>query len=204
MKGKDLLKKFLAGVFFVLCILLITTVVFVIGVEKGFTEPKFQMTALFREVGGLAEGAPVRLSGVTVGTVYIIDFLDKEKNGRGVRVIMSLFERYRRQLYKSAKVAIITEGILGEKIIEIKTAPDFWRKDLNEVIIGEDPLDVQNLAETFGEAAVALLEAGKAIDLVIADVQKISFELKDISIETRRLMQRIEQRVIEGNLFKVF
>jgi len=204
MKSKDLMKKFLAGVFFVLCVVLITCVVFIIGVEKGFTEPKFKMTALFREVGGLAEGAPVRLSGVTVGTVYNIDFLDREVQGRGVKVVMNLYERYRRQLYKGVQVAIITEGVLGEKIIEIRTAPNFWRKDLDQAIIGEDPLDVQNLAETFGEAAVALLEAGKAIDIVIGDIQGISIELKDISVEVRRLMQRIEQRVIEGNLFKVF
>ena len=30
------------------------------------------------------------------------------------------------------------------------------------------------------------------------------FELKDISRKTKRLLDRIEQRVIEGNLFKVF
>ena len=69
MDKKDLVKKSIAGLFFILSIGLIVTVVFVIGVGKGLTEPKFHMTVLFKKVGGLATGAPVRLSGVTVGTV---------------------------------------------------------------------------------------------------------------------------------------
>ena len=107
-------------------------------------------------------------------------------------------------MHKSTEIGIVTEGVLGEKIIDIKTTPGFVRKDLEEPIAGEDPLDVQNLAETFGESAVALLETSKAIDLIIQEAKHISIEVKDISIEVRRLLQRIEQRVIEGNLFKVF
>jgi len=204
MKTKDFVRNLLAGIFFILCLVLIAGVIFVIGVEKGFTEPKFIMTAYFHEVGGLAEGAPVRLSGVTVGTVASIDFLKKEIEGRGVIVSMNIFEKYRDQMYKSTEIGILTEGVLGEKIIDIKTTPGFERSDLREPIVGEDPLDVQNLAETFGEAAVALLETSKTIDLIIEEVKLISIEVKDISVEVRRLLQRIEQRVIEGNLFKVF
>jgi len=192
-----MLKKMIAGLFFLLCILLIVGVAFIIGLEKGFTEPKISMTVLFKKVGGLSLGAPVRLSGVNVGTVSDIDFLNEELEGRGVKVVLSLYARYKKQLHKTVNIAIITEGVLGDKIVELSTHPKFNRADLSQIIIGEDPLDVQSLAETFGEAALALLETSKRIDVIIKD-------LKSISISSKRLLNRIEQRIIEGNLFKLF
>ena len=197
MHNRDVTRKFLAGLFFISAVVLIVIVVFLLGVEKGFTQPKFEMTALFIKVGGLSMGAPVRLSGVTVGTVSDIDFLDEEVDGRGVKVVLNLFKRYQKQLYKCTSIAIITEGVLGDKIVEITTSPHFRRDDLSLPVIGEDPLDVQSLAETFGEAALALLETSENLDT-------IAKELKLVSITTRRLLIRIEQRVIDGTLFKVF
>ncbi len=197
MQRHDFLKKFFAGLFLIASISAFVWVIFLLGIEKGLTEPKFPMTVLFIKVGGLAEGAPVRLSGVTVGTVATIDFLDQEVDGRGVKVSLNLYKKYQDQLYKSSNFAIITEGVLGEKMVEITTDPNFRRLDLSQPVIGVDPLDVQNLAETFGEAAVALLEASKTIDT-------ITRELKVISGSTRRLLNRIEQRIIDGTLFKVF
>ncbi len=197
MGKKDVLKRFFAGFFFLICVALIVGAIFVIGVEKGFMEPKFHMTVVFHEVGGLAIGAPVRLSGVTVGTVGDIDFLDNPIEGRSIKVDLSLFEKYRKQLHKSTRIAIITQGVLGEKIVEIKTDSSFYRADLSRELIGEDPLDVQNLAETFGDAARSLSEASRSIDSIIIEIQLLSSAVK-------RVLNRIEQRIIEGNLFKVF
>ena len=196
-KNKDVLRKFSAGLFFILSLVLISGMIFTVGIERGLTEPKVKMTVLFYKVGGLTIGAPVTLSGVNVGTVADIDFLDQEVDGRGVKVTLSLFKRYQKQLHKTIYFAIITEGILGEKIIEITTDPGFYRADLSQPVVGEDPLDVQNLAETFGEAAVALLETSKTLD-------EITKEMKKISNTTTRVLNRVEQRIIDGSLFKVF
>ena len=72
MHHKDQLKRITAGVFLFFCISMVVFAIFTIGLEKGFTEPKIYMTVLFKDVGGLMLGAPVRLSGVTVGELSII------------------------------------------------------------------------------------------------------------------------------------
>ena len=76
MSKKDYLQKILAGILFIVIgILLVGGVIWVIGTEKGFIQPKFNVNVIFKRVDGLAVGAPIRLSGVNVGTVGKIDFL---------------------------------------------------------------------------------------------------------------------------------
>ena len=197
MEKKYFHRSLLAGTFFLTGILLVSIIVLTIGIEKGLTRPSFDVTVLYREVGGLSIGAPVALSGVNVGTVRSIDFLDKEVDGRGVKVVMHVYDKYRKQLEKSSRFVIKTEGILGEKSIEISRSVEGDRIDLSQPLIGEDPLDVQDLAKLFGDTAVSLKDTSQTIDTIVV-------ELKHISSSTKRLLNRIEQRVIDGTLFKVF
>lgn len=194
---KETMKKVLAGLFFFVGIALVSGVVLVIGIEKGLLQPKFQMAVLFQEVGGLSIGAPVTVSGVRVGTVAGVDFLDHQVDGRTVTVTLNIFEKYKKQLRKSERFSIITEGILGEKLVAISINEDIHRMDLGQPVVGEDPLDVQDLANTFGEAATAFSETSTLINDMIEEVRRISNTSK-------RLLNRIEQRVIEGNLFRIF
>ncbi len=197
MEKRDFVKQLYAGLFFIIGIGLIMVVVLAIGIEKGLIQPKFAMRAVFSEVGGLKVGAPIRLSGVNVGTVKEIDFLEEPVAGRSVIVTMHIFTRYRSQVVKATKFSIKTEGILGSKLIEISADETQPALGVDEVIVGEAPLDVQDLAESFGDAAVSLEETSRTIESLIK-------EMKYSSKTFKRLLDRIEQRIIEGNLFKVF
>ena len=52
---------------------------------------------MFTHVGGLTEGAPTRLAGVTVGTVGSIDFLPEPIEGRRIKVSLNIFDKYKNQ-----------------------------------------------------------------------------------------------------------
>ncbi len=198
MSKKDYFKKILAGILFiVLGILLVGGVILVIGTEKGFIQPKFNVTVIFKKVNGLGIGAPIRLSGVNVGTVGKIDFLDDNIDGRNVQVVLNLFKRYKKQLEKSTSFAIKTEGVLGGKVLEISSDELGPYVDLTKPILGEDPIDVQDLVVVFSDAANAFTETTQTMRSVVE-------EFHSVSESTRRVMNRIEQKLIDGNLFKVF
>lgn len=198
MSKKDYFQKILAGILFiVLGILLVGGVIWVIGTEKGFIQPKFNVTVLFKKVNGLGIGAPIRLSGVNVGTVSKIDFLDDNMDGRNVQVVLNLFKRYKKQLEKSTSFAIKTEGVLGGKVLEISSDELGPYVDLTKPILGEDPIDVQDLVVVFSEAANAFTETTQTMRTVVE-------EFHAVSQSTRRVMNRLEQKLIDGNLFKVF
>src|SRR3989338_639603 len=111
MEKKELTKELLAGLFFFLGIFLLVTFVIILGGNKGLAQSKFQVMVLYRNVGGLMEGAPVRLSGVNVGTVDSVEFLDREFDGRRVEVTLNILLRYRKQLENNLRFTIQTEGI---------------------------------------------------------------------------------------------
>lgn len=227
MEKTELTKKILAGVFFISGLVLMAVIVFILGKDKGLAQSKFQITVLYKNVGGLMEGAPVRLSGVNVGSVADIDFLGEEIDGRRVSVVLHILQRYRKQLAKDLRFVIVTEGILGEKLIEIyvvgPASGGQKKTDLTQPIIGEDPLDVQDLAEVFTKAAESFTktseelskidilelsnvmeESSRALLITARGINAMMDELQDLTKKSKRLLDRIEQRIIEGELFKVF
>ena len=216
-------KNFLSGMFFLGGIALIFVIIFMIGKERGFTQPKFQVEVLFRDVGGLIEGARVQLAGVNVGTVSDIRFLDKKINGRRVKVEVSIFNRYKKQLSQNVRFSIKTEGILGDKLVEIHSDEDGAQVDLSQPVIGEDALNVQDLAQVFSSAAESftntsedfskvdvvklskvLEETAQSLVVTSKGLNAILTELNYISIKSKRLLDRLEQKIIDGDLFKVF
>ncbi|HLD69155.1 MAG TPA: hypothetical protein VJA17_00155, partial [Candidatus Omnitrophota bacterium] len=64
-------------------------------------------------------------------------------------------------------------------------------------ILGEDPIDVQDLVVVFSDAANAFTETTQTM-------RTVAEEFHSVSESTRRVMNRIEQKLIDGNLFKVF
>jgi len=197
MERSEFIKKFLAGLFFIFGIAMLVAVVFIVGLERGFSEPKFQVPVLFKEVGGLNYGAPIRISGLSVGNVGTIEFLDEEIGGRNLKVTMNIYKKYETQFRKCSRVAIKTEGVLGEKFIEISSDPLRKPFDLSEPVLGQDLLDVEDIAKVVAETATSLQSTTDNANKLMADMQ-------NLSEKSRRLMNRIEEKVIEGNLFKVF
>lgn len=197
MAKNETVKYLMAGLFFVAGLCLVGWVIYFIGFQKGFTQPKFKVDVLFDKVGGLTEGAPVRLSGVTVGTVEAIEFLDEEVSGRGLKVGLAIEMRYERQVRRSTAVGVQTEGVLGAKYVEISRKPGLLTLDIERPVMGDPMLDVYDLAVVLQDTATSFNQTTLGINTMMG-------ELKIISRKTKRLLDRLEDRVIQGNLFKLF
>ena len=190
-------KKLAAGLFFIIGLVLIAVSVFFIGIDRGLTQPKFQVIALFNQVGGIVEGSPIRISGVDVGVVGAVDFLSQPIEGRSLKVRLDIFKKYEFEFRKCSKISIRTEGVLGQKLIEISEDHSLKLFDPTAPIIGEDPLDVEDMAAVITSTAVSLQATSQ-------DVQDVLHEWKYISIKTKKLLNRVDEKMLEGNLFKVF
>ena len=245
MDYKDARQYVLAGFFAVFGLVIIMGVIWALGKEKGLTQPKFQVQVLYRSVGGLIQGAPIRLGGVNVGSVGNIEFLQREIMGRRVKVTLNIFQKYQGFLDSSAKFYIMSEGVLGEKLVEIVVSGGGAPLTTERPLIGEDPLEIQELAsafagaansfkktaedlnqdlsqidikalaDVFAEAAQSMTHTAQEVDQLILDlraavndtnsaVQPLLEELSDTTRRSKKVLDRVEQKLIDGNLFKVF
>ena len=224
MKGrKEFIRNFTAGLFFLGGIALFLFVVLSLGKDKGLTQPKFQIVVHFKDVGGLMDGAPVRLAGVNVGTVSDISFLLQKNQGYRVRVLLNIFNKYEAQLKNEASFEIVTEGILGEKLIAITALESGLPFNREDPIMGEDLMNVQDLAEVFSAAAQSftkiskdlneidyqemsevLAEAAQSLSETSKGINRTLDEFHYVTRKTKRILDRVEQKLIDGNLFKVF
>ena len=136
---------------------------------------------------------------------------------------LNILSKYRKQLENNLRFTIQTEGILGEKLIEIDVLREGPKVDLKNPVIGEDPLDVEDMAEVFAKAAESftatadqlskidvvglssvLEDSSQSLLITSRELNELMEELQEITKKTKRLLDRVEQKVIEGNLFKVF
>jgi phospholipid/cholesterol/gamma-HCH transport system substrate-binding protein len=193
----DVIKQFWAGMFFIVGIAVVAGVIFFIGFNKGFSQPRITMVVLFDKVGGLTEGSPVRLSGVTVGVVDSIGFLKEEVAGRGIEVKLSVYKKFEEQVRRSTRVSVQTEGVLGSKYIEIGRRPDQKALDIDQPVPGEPMLDVYDIAEVLRDTAQGFNQTSQDISTIMA-------ELKHMSRKSKRILDRVEQRLIDGTLIKIF
>jgi phospholipid/cholesterol/gamma-HCH transport system substrate-binding protein len=95
-------------------------------------------------VGGLVEGATVRLAGVQIGRVNGVNL--PPEPGAKVRVDMSIARRYSDRVRKDSVARIETQGLLGDRIVEITVgsaqAPPV---KAGELLASKDPVDLTKM-----------------------------------------------------------
>lgn len=111
--------------------------VFAIWLAKGYRygQDFYSVSVVFPEVGALASGDPVAVSGVSKGKVK-----DIELYKGGVLVIMDLSTDV--ALWEDARFVVKNIGLMGERFVAVKTG------------IGEKPLDLSQPAQGTFDAGI--------------------------------------------------
>ena len=147
--------KFRVGVFVLVALAAFLGLVYALGARARLFEARYTIHADFTEVGGLLEGATVRLAGVQIGRVTAVN-LPGQPGGK-VRVDLTIARRFSDRIRKNSFARIETQGLLGDKIVEITvgetTAPPLAP---GEVLAARDPAD-------FGRVIAAGAETAKDI-----------------------------------------
>src|SRR3970040_529172 len=105
------------GAFILVALGVFLAIVYLLGARARYFESKYDLVAECTEVGGLIEGATVRLAGVQVGRVRSV-VLPPQPGGK-VRVTMTVARRFQDRIRRNSEARISTQGLLGDKIVEL-------------------------------------------------------------------------------------
>jgi len=105
------------GIFIFIGSFLIVLSIFTIGNKESLFVDTIAINSRFQNVEGLKTGAPVRLSGYTIGSISGI-VLDGDSAGT-VIVTMNIEKALLHFIRLDSEASIITEGLVGKKVISI-------------------------------------------------------------------------------------
>lgn len=183
--------EFKVGLFVFLGLLIFFVIVFSISdfsLKQGYT-----FSVRFNFVNGLEVSAPVRLAGVNVGEVKNIMVTN---NHPPVQVL--LWVKKGVFIKRNSQVYISSLGLLGEKYIEISPGDSKTLIKNGEVIIGCDPISVQEFSQ-LGKKTI------RKIDKMITNLEEIISDkeirggVKDIVSNSKQLTQQLNITTAKAN-----
>jgi phospholipid/cholesterol/gamma-HCH transport system substrate-binding protein len=216
---RELAQKLRVGVFILAGLTALVGMVYLLGARARLFEPRYTIHAEFTEVGGLTDGATVRLAGVQIGRVTGVR-LPREPGGR-VRVDLTIAKQFSDRVRRDSVARIETQGLLGDKLIELTVgtaqAPPAEPGDL---IASRDPFDIgqvmsesaqivrsvgalaqslQQTAETLNQshliedAAGAVASARRLTDQIGRDVASATAVAREAAEGLGRVVTRLEK-----------
>lgn len=102
------------GLVSIFAIVMATTLIFLLSGEGGFFWQRYSLKAVFDNIAGLKEGAPVRVAGVEVGSVTATEFI-----GDRVEVTMELGKENQTRVTDASVASLGSVSLLGEAAVDI-------------------------------------------------------------------------------------
>jgi phospholipid/cholesterol/gamma-HCH transport system substrate-binding protein len=182
------------GIFVLLGLLVFLGLVYMLGAQARLFEPQQTLYADFTTVGGLLDGATVRLAGVQIGRVTRVT-LPSEPGGK-VRVELRIARRYASRIRQDSVARIETQGLLGDKVIEI-TVGSAAQPVLpsGAVIASREPADIGQVLGQSAEVVqnVSALAASLRQTADVLNTSGLVRELAATVASARRIGERIEK-----------
>jgi phospholipid/cholesterol/gamma-HCH transport system substrate-binding protein len=137
----------------------------------------FPVRADFATIGGLEVGQRVRVQGIDAGVVEAIE--PPMNPGRPVRLVMRVDARLRPLVRSDAKARIITEGVVGSKVVEIvpgrQDAPPL---DGSGVIAAERSTEIADLLQRADQSLARIDAVAQAAERGLGEVNQIAGSIR--------------------------
>lgn len=133
------------GIFVLAALTFLILLLYMIGKNKNIFGATFAVKAHFGNVQGLTPGNNVRYAGIQVGTVKKITILNDEQ----IEVELLIENKMKQYIRKNAKVTIATDGLMGNKVLNITPAPgDADLISPGDVLVTQPSVDMNGMVNT--------------------------------------------------------
>jgi phospholipid/cholesterol/gamma-HCH transport system substrate-binding protein len=121
---RNLLQELKVGAFVLSFVFLVVAAAFVLGGGTEAFSARYTLHARYVDVKGLKPGAVVRLAGIDVGEVKIVELASNRSDGKNVHVELSIREEYHDKIRTDSVAGISNVGVLGDNIITVTVGGD--------------------------------------------------------------------------------
>jgi phospholipid/cholesterol/gamma-HCH transport system substrate-binding protein len=168
------------GIFIFIGSTLLVIGIFMLGNKEALFKPTFNVKAYFRNIEGLRNGAPVRLSGIDVGAVNNIQVVGDTISK--IEVSMRLLTEIDHFIRVDTQAEIQTEGLVGNKFVALKMG--------------------DSQSELVQEGGVILAKEPVSFADIISETQGIMGYTKEMTKDLAGILNKINKG--EGTIGKIF
>jgi len=169
-------KELRLGLFIFVTLAILFAGVFLIGNTETLFKSTYRVKAEFQNVSGLGDGADVRVGGIHEGTVRKI-VLPARPDGK-VTVVMDLDRVTRGIVKKDSLASIKSEGLLGDKYVEVSFgSQEADRLKDGETIGSERPLDISDLLSKTNQILDTTKTAMEGAQETVSNLESITSKI---------------------------
>lgn len=142
---KSVTKNIRLGLFVVIGAAFLIYGLYMIGSKRNLFGSTMRINAMFHNVNGLMAGNNVRFAGIDVGTVESVRIV----NDSSIKVVMVIEKKVEKYIKKDALASIGTDGLMGNKIVEINAGSDnAGSVKVNDTIRSVIPIETDEMLRT--------------------------------------------------------
>jgi phospholipid/cholesterol/gamma-HCH transport system substrate-binding protein len=160
------------GLLIGLSLTILAVTIFFMGKERRLFETKVSFDIHFSRTNGLREGSPISLAGVRVGSVERLSFPSDPRESYIV-VRIGVVGDVARRIRKDTVARIRTQGLLGDKFIEMSGGtPESQRVPAGGLIASADPVDYEALLGERGDLIEDFTEAMSSLKTILKSIEQ--------------------------------
>lgn len=160
------------GVFVLGMLFALGATLWVLGGSSEMLKDRYTLNASFSDVGGLQEGAVVRLAGWNVGEVTAIRFSD-DLAVKEMFVEMKIMQEYAPRIRKDSEARIETQGVLGDKYVSVTMgSPTVPELEDDAWIETRDPLNLVEYQKKATDLLASTQNISRKVDTMLGSDQE--------------------------------
>lgn len=139
------------GIFVLVGLTMLIFALYMVGKDTNLFSKNYILKVQFDNAKGLMIGNNVRYAGIQVGTVKKINFL----NDTTIEVMMLIDEKMKSYIHKKDEVSIGTDGLVGNKILNITHGEDRTALAENDdILVTKKNIDTDEMLEVLNKTNV--------------------------------------------------
>jgi len=198
--------NFRVGLFVIIAIAILSIIIFLLGGEQSYFEKSYTLKTSFKNTAGLIKGAAVRLSGVRIGAVTDLGFAADPVGDKVINVTMLISKGGMARLNPDSKATIKTEGLLGDKFIEILPGQEPPLTALPETLTiqSQTPIEFASIIGQSGDLITNVISISESLDKIVKGIgegknlENINQTIASVKASSEALQKNMEA-IATGN-----
>jgi phospholipid/cholesterol/gamma-HCH transport system substrate-binding protein len=137
------------GMAVTVALIVLSVAIFFVGETGAVFGERYRLVALMPSASGLIQGASVRLAGQDVGKVDDISFVpiaDRTEPSQVLKITLAINRSVQQQIRRDSEASIRTQGLLGDKVIDITPgSPDLAALEEGDTIGSSIAIDYEQM-----------------------------------------------------------